>query len=188
VNIWEWNYSDSLDFVRRPIIADLKTIGDNILLAYSGHPHPQSRKGSKILERFRETGSIDLFASLSEQARRFADALERQEYRAAGNALFAEFSLRSKLSPVALPEDRELVAMARKARCGVGVTGHGGGGCIWAVGEKDDIARLREKWSAALERRNRGSLIPVRVSRKGLCLDLKTISTTKASAGGLANE
>lgn len=168
VNLWEWQYEDSLRFRRRRVSIRPSALDEHILLAYSGRPHPQSRDGSRMLDRFKETGALSVFASISDQARGFAEALERRDLRSAGECLTAEYRLRSSLLHVLNPADRDLIGLAHESQCGFSVTGHGGGGCVWAIGEKNDIAVLRDKWRQAFETRNAGFLLPVNVTRTGL--------------------
>ena len=188
VNLWEWRYSERLEFERTPVDCDSPSLGDHILLAYSGRPHPQSRDGSRILDRFKEEGAVSLFASISETARMFAESLERRDYRAAGERLSEEFRLRSRLIQVALPEDRPLFEMAASANCGVGVTGHGGGGCLWAIGEAADIAGLRDAWQSVLTERAAGAILHPAVSGTGLEVGMRSADEPLAMAEGVDYE
>ncbi len=176
-NLWEWQYADCLNFTRHPLVSDLSLLNDHILLAYTGRPHLQTRNGSQMLDKFKETAALGLIVSISEQARRFAESLRSQDYRSAGRALASEYRLRSSLLPVSHADDLELIEMAANARCGVSVTGNGGGGCIWAIGEKHDIADLREHWITAFERRTVGMLLPVNVTGTGLEVNIERTST-----------
>jgi D-glycero-alpha-D-manno-heptose-7-phosphate kinase len=172
-NLWEWRYSDRLDFRRQQLVSDLSSLNEHILLAYTGRPHLQTQNGSQMLDRFKETGALDILVSISEQARRFAESVKRQNYELAGEALFAEYRLRSSLLPVLRQDDLELIEMATNAECGVSVTGNGGGGCVWAIGEKQGIADLKKLWSRVFKRRKTGFLLPVNASDTGLevCID-----------------
>ena len=181
-NLWEWHYADRLNFRRQELVTDLSLLADHILLAYTGRPHLQSQNGSQMLDRFRETGALGLLVSISEQARRFADSIRCQDFRSAGRALFAEYQLRSSLLPVLLEDDRVLIQMATNAHCGVSVTGHGGGGCIWAIGEKNDIADLKKQWSSAFQFRKVGFLLPVNVTDAGLKVSIERASEARVTA------
>lgn len=168
VNLWEWHYADRLRFSRRRIPARLSDLEHHMLLAYSGRPHPQSRNGSRMLDRFREKSALAVFASISEHARRFAHSLSRRDFRSAGASLSAEYHLRSSLLEVLDPSDHDLKELANGLRCGFTVTGHGGGGCVWAIGEKRDISELRTLWSESFMQRDSGFILPVRATRSGL--------------------
>lgn len=182
VNLWEWQYSDRLNFRRQQLVSDLFPLNEHILLAYTGRPHVQSQNGSQMLDKFKETGALGLLVSISEQARGFAELLKCQDYRSAGASLAAEYHLRSTLLPVLLQDDLELIEMVLNAQCGVSVTGNGGGGCIWAIGEKQDIANLKKQWTSAFDRRKVGFLLPVNVTGAGLEVSIKSAGETKITA------
>jgi len=181
-NLWEWQYAERLDFKRQQLVSDLSSLDEHILLAYLGRPHLQSQNGSQTLEKFKETGALSLFVSISDQARRFAESLKEQDYRSAGESLTAAYQLRSTLLPVLPPDDLELIEMAANAQCGVSVTGRGGGGCIWAIGEKQDIADLKKQWTSAFDRRKVGYLLPVNTSGQGLEVSIKRASEANTTA------
>jgi D-glycero-alpha-D-manno-heptose-7-phosphate kinase len=62
----------------------------------------------------------------------------------AARALSNEFELQSKLMPQVLPDgDKVLVKTANEGGCGAKIAGHGGGGCIWAIGTKDSIRETK---------------------------------------------
>jgi D-glycero-alpha-D-manno-heptose-7-phosphate kinase len=168
VNLWEWRYADRLGFRRRVIVSDLRSLNDHILVAYTGRPHLQYQNGSPVLEKFKETGAIDLLVSISKEARKFAGSLAAGDFRKAGKALGDEYRLRSSLLPEMVPDDVDLIRLATDARCGVSVTGHGGGGCMWAIGEKEDVSLLKIEWERAFEQRSLGRVLPVRVTGSGL--------------------
>lgn len=184
-NLWEWQYADHLNFRRQPLVSDLSSLDEHILLAYTGRPHLQSQNGSQMLDKFKENAALSLLASISEQARRFAELLKCRNYRLAGESLTAEYHLRSTLLPVLLQDDLELIEMATDVQCGVSVTGRGGGGCIWAIGEKQDIADLKKQWIGAFERRKVGYLLPVSVTRAGLKVSIRRARRTYATTRSL---
>jgi len=167
-NRWEWQYDDRLRFKRQVLLADPAPLSDHILVAYAGRPHYETRSGSRLLDRFRETTSIDLLVKISEEARKFAAAIKRGNYMAAGASLAAEHHLRSTLLPIVRKEDLDLIDMAVSENCGVSVAGSGGGGCIWAIGEKQNIASLKDRWSGALASRRSGRLLPIKTTNQGL--------------------
>ena len=167
-NLWEWQYSDRLNFRREPLVSDLPSLNDHILLAYTGRPHEHSQNGSQMLNKLKETGSLSILVSISGHARRFAELVRCRDYESAGRSLTAEYHLRSTLLPVLRRDDLELIEMATNAHCGVSVTGKGGGGCVWAIGEKQAIGALKEHWSYAFSSREEGFLLPTKVTPTGL--------------------
>lgn len=174
-NLWKWQYAHRLSFRRQQLVSDVSSLNGHILLAYTGRPHLQSQNGSQMLEKFRETGALSLFVSISDQARKFAGSLKLRDFRLAGECLAEEHRLRSTLFPVTRQDDLELIEMAMNARCGVSVTGNGGGGCIWAIGEKTDIAELKTQWNGAFRRRKTGHLLPVSATGDGLQVRIEPV-------------
>ena len=61
-----------------------------------------------------------------------------------------------------------LLKSALSHHCGARFTGAGGGGCLWALGEADDIERLRLAWTEILSRRADARLLDAIVDPKGL--------------------
>ncbi len=177
-NLWEWQYGDQLNFRREQLVSDVSLLDEHILLAYTGRPHHQSQNGSQMLDKFKETAALSVFVAISEHARRFAELLKCGNFRSAGESLAAEYQLRSTLLPISLPDDLELIEMAANARCGVRVTGRGGGGCVWAIGEKLDIAELGKQWTDAFERRRVGSLLPCNATGTGLEIRIERAGET----------
>jgi D-glycero-alpha-D-manno-heptose-7-phosphate kinase len=180
-NLWKWQYAHRLNFRRQQLVSDVSSLNGHILLAYTGRPHLQSQNGSHMLEKFKETGALSLFVSISEQARKFAESLKRREFGLAGECLATEHQLRSILFPVTRQDDLELIEMAMNTRCGVSVTGNGGGGCIWAIGEKQDIADLKRQWNGSFELRKVGHLLPVSATGEGLRVSIERASKTNGA-------
>jgi D-glycero-alpha-D-manno-heptose-7-phosphate kinase len=169
VNLWEWKFSTHLDFVCTRLICEPEELKKHIVLAYTGTNHPPTRHGSMVLEAFKQSGAIASMVKISEQARIFAKAIQSNNYKEAGRALSTEFSLRSMLLPNILPdEDKVLIEVASEMGCGAKLTGHGGGGCVWAIGEMNAIALTRKYWKDIFEQRGSGFLMPFSISQSGL--------------------
>jgi D-glycero-alpha-D-manno-heptose-7-phosphate kinase len=61
-----------------------------------------------------------------------------------------------------------LVSSARQMDCGVRFTGAGGGGCVWALGDPDNISRLKGKWETILGSREDALLLNTRIDTRGV--------------------
>jgi D-glycero-alpha-D-manno-heptose-7-phosphate kinase len=169
VHMWEWRYGSRLDFVRHSLLSDPKILDEHIVLAYTGEPHPSSRRGSALLHSFKQSGNLETLNQISVQARNFAKAIQSGDYEQAGHALLAEFDLRSQLVPQVLHrEDYVLVEIAREAGCGAKFTGRGKGGCIWAIGPKEPIRETRQGWKGVFGQRGTGHMLPATIAREGL--------------------
>jgi D-glycero-alpha-D-manno-heptose-7-phosphate kinase len=169
IHLWEWKFTDVLDFTGRQLICNPLELEKHIILASTGITHPSSHQGSSFLNVFKRNGNLELLVQISEQARVFAEAIQAENYEQAGCALSAEFNLRSQVMPDLLPEDDQVLAeAAMEAGCGVKPTGHGQGGCIWAIGTKEAIAQTEKRWKDIFGQRGFGYLLPVSIARSGL--------------------
>jgi D-glycero-alpha-D-manno-heptose-7-phosphate kinase len=98
--------------------------------------------------------------------------LKYSDYGAAADSMNRETAVRCRLTPDVLDDiGRRLVAAARRGGCGARFTGAGGGGCLWALGEADAVARLRPRWQEILDQRPGARLLDARVARQGLRIE-----------------
>lgn len=169
IHQWEWKYDSRLNFSGRKIPFNRTELEDHLLLAYTGKVHPTSQKGSMALQMFKRSGNLELMNHISKQARIFAEAIQFDDYERAAQALSAELALRSRLIPDIIPEDdRVLLRTANGSGCGAKVAGHGGGGCIWAIGTKDAVNETRRQWESIFKNRGSGYLLPVSIATNGM--------------------
>jgi D-glycero-alpha-D-manno-heptose-7-phosphate kinase len=95
-----------------------------------------------------------------------------RNYKQAAIQMNRETSIRRTLTPDVLDNIGEkLVDLARQAGCGARFTGAGGGGCLWAVGETENIDRLRPLWEKTLSAREAAGLLNVTIDSKGLVVE-----------------
>jgi D-glycero-alpha-D-manno-heptose-7-phosphate kinase len=155
----------------KQLVCDLSKLEKHMILAYTGKTHPSSHQGSSALEGFKKNGDLALMVRISQQARDFAKAIQYSNYKRAGCALTKEFNLRSQLIPDILPKDDQiLVESAIEAGCGIKPTGHGQGGCLWAIGTQDAITFTKKRWKYIFDERCSGYLIPFTIARTGLSI------------------
>ncbi len=80
-----------------------------------------------------------------------------------------EVAIRRQMTPDVLDNmGRNLVASAIQHNCGARFTGAGGGGCIWALGEKANINRLAPVWQELLAERQGAELLDVGIDSEGI--------------------
>ena len=80
-----------------------------------------------------------------------------------------ETGIRTLMTPDVLDEiGNRLVKSAVALGCGARFTGAGGGGCIWALGEPDDINDLKHSWQGTLSGTSEGCLLSNTVDPYGL--------------------
>ena len=99
----------------------------------------------------------------------FIDALGVKNYKKAAVAMNKEMAIRNKMTPEVLDGmGKKLVESAVKNNCGARFTGAGGGGCIWALGEIDEIDRLKLTWEKFLTAKKKACLLDVKIDSTGL--------------------
>jgi len=144
-------------------------LGRHLLVAYGGIPHVSADVNGRWVRQFVAGRSRAVWEEMVGLTHRFVEALSRGDYGQAAECMHRETGLRCRLTPEVLDDlGRTLAAAARRAACGARFTGAGGGGCLWAIGEAQDIARLRPRWQEILARRSGARLLPVEVARQGL--------------------
>lgn len=169
IHRWQWQFDGRLDFARYRLTVDPDVIEKHIAVAYMGQPHPLSRGGSGTVQRFKESGNVEMFVEISRQAEVFAAAIEAEQFDLAARALLVESELRAQLIPQVLPEEDEiLLTVARESGCGAKVTGRGEGGSIWAIGPEEAIRHVKDEWQDTFERRGSGRLLPTSIAAEGL--------------------
>ena len=83
-----------------------------------------------------------------------------------------ETALRQKMTPEVLDKiGIQLVRAARAHECGARFTGAGGGGCIWALGEIENIDRLKSLWEEILSSENGARLLDINIDSRGLSIN-----------------
>jgi D-glycero-alpha-D-manno-heptose-7-phosphate kinase len=60
------------------------------------------------------------------------------------------------------------VEIALQHGCGARFTGAGGGGCIWALGEVENVDRLRPLWEEVLSTRKEARLLDAEIDTSGV--------------------
>jgi D-glycero-alpha-D-manno-heptose-7-phosphate kinase len=85
-----------------------------------------------------------------------------------------EMEIRSRLTPEVFDETgRQLAVAGAACGCGVRIAGAGGGGCVWALGEPADVARLKGEWGKLLASRKDARLLDVHIDSKGVVCTAK---------------
>ena len=171
VNQWVWRIGPSMRFVRRVLAPKrlYKELMSRILVAYPGMPHESVQvnslwvKGFVSGERRRDWEEICALTS------RFCRALAEGRWTDAAGAMNAEVDIRLDMTPEVLTDEAgTLVALARDMGCGARFTGAGGGGCVWALGEEDQVKSLKREWQRALKGFDGGKLLPAEVTAQGV--------------------
>jgi D-glycero-alpha-D-manno-heptose-7-phosphate kinase len=174
VNAWHWPAEiGSPVFRQQPVIEkeNFKELERRILLAYCGIPHESRDINGRWVRQFLSGRYRDIWAEIITCTQNFVDALSKENYKAASEWMNRETEIRRKLTPDVLDQMGEKLAeSAMKNRCGARFTGAGGGGCLWAVGEAENIDSLRKVWKELLSKREGACLLDAKTDAEGLKL------------------
>jgi D-glycero-alpha-D-manno-heptose-7-phosphate kinase len=155
VNSWTWIYGDRSGPLRRRPLLDRqgqKELSKHLLVIYSGKSHTSSRTNSRWTRDFLSGRTRAGWVKANEIVHRISEAIEGKDWRHAAQLLQQEMHVRREMTPEALiPLTERLVQQAEAEGCGARFAGAGAGGCVWAIGETEDLDRLREIWRGTLE-------------------------------------
>jgi D-glycero-alpha-D-manno-heptose-7-phosphate kinase len=172
VNAWYWRAEPGGRlFRKRTIIAKGRhqALEKHLLVAYCGIPHESRDVNGKWVKQFLLGKNRGYWSEIVDCTRRFVDALSEWNFKPAAEFMNRETAVRRKMTPEVLDEmGRKLAGSAVRHGCGARFTGAGGGGCIWAVGESENISRLRPAWKQILSGRKEAGLLDARIDAKGV--------------------
>ncbi|MBU4185158.1 MAG: galactokinase [Proteobacteria bacterium] len=172
VNAWYWlDGIKGSRFKKKAVYQKkfFKNFEKHLLLAYCGVPHISKDINGKWVKQFVSGRYRELWVEIIACTRRFVDALNKHDFKYAAESMNGEMALRKKMTPEVLdPMGEELVNSAVENNCGARFTGAGGGGCIWAIGENEDITRLKREWESILSEKEKSRMLDVNIDSQGL--------------------
>lgn len=179
-NLWSWTADPEIAAYTRDIIypenitlsenASLEkaSLKDNILVAYCGRPHVSADINGEWMRRFAEGERLP-WIKISDLAGRFSGAFSEKNWNKAADLMIQETETRLLMTPDVLDETgKKLYESAKQNGCGARFAGAGGGGCVWAIGEKENIAVLRNQWMDILDSSDGGRLLDTDIDLNGL--------------------
>jgi D-glycero-alpha-D-manno-heptose-7-phosphate kinase len=172
VHVWHWQGDLKESVFRREVAVPKKhhrELEKHLLLAYCGKPHRSKDINGRWVKQFLAGKNRGLWAEIIACTRQFIAALTKGNFQQAAICMNRETAVRKKMTPDVLDAvGDELVERARQSGCGARFTGAGGGGCIWAVGEIEDIDRLRSLWEETLSLHPTARLLDIRIDSEGV--------------------
>ncbi len=172
VNAWHWRAGTGGSIFRKETVVNksfFNKLEKHLLLAYCGRPHESKNINGLWISQFLAGRYRKFWKEIVKNTKMFIDALGGKNYKKAATAMNKEMVIRNKITPEVLDGmGKKLVASAVKNNCGARFTGAGGGGCIWALGEIDDIDRLKLTWIKLLSAKKEACLLNVKIDSKGL--------------------
>lgn len=172
VHVWKWPTGiEDPQFKKNVVVPKRRHrhFEKHLLVAYCGKPHVSTDINGRWVQQFLKGKFRPLWADIITCTRQFVSAVADRHYTLAGKLMNRETALRQKMTPDVL--DRiglRLASSARAHNCGARFTGAGGGGCIWALGEIENIDRLRSLWEEILSSENEARLLDVKIDSQGL--------------------
>lgn len=154
----------------RSLEVDLESLGDSLLVAYTGQSHFSAGNNWRIVRR-RLDGDpeiVDLFDGIRDTSKELPQALEQGDWRSVGKLVAREWSFRRQLAEgISTPEIEALLATAGRAGAWGGkACGAGGGGCIAVLCP----AERRQGIAETLQRAG-ARVLPARPVASGLEID-----------------
>jgi galactokinase/mevalonate kinase-like predicted kinase len=172
VNLWTWHFGDRFSIYQREPLLDRKAqreMSEHIVLAYSGKSHVSTRINRSWINDFLSSKTRAGWIEANEVVKRLGRAIGGRNWGRAAGLLREEMKIRKGITPDALtPLTEDLIHQAEDGGCGARFTGAGGGGCVWAVGEKGPISELKQAWKAALSSVKGGSILDCSIDPEGV--------------------
>ncbi|MCP3874962.1 MAG: galactokinase [Desulfobacteraceae bacterium] len=175
VNQWIWKMGKiSPEFERKPLFegdADIKAFDSNILIAYCGIPHVSKDINGQWVRSFVSGETRPQFEKIAGLTIDFSEAVKNKNFRQAADLMKQETNLRLKMTPDVLDNTgKKLFERAINLDCGARFTGAGGGGCIWALGDQQDIKKLRLEWQEILGTVESAKILDTKIENKGIII------------------
>ncbi|MFO7753864.1 MAG: galactokinase [Desulfobacteraceae bacterium] len=176
VNQWFWFLDNGRPaFRQKKLLAGPEAIGNLnscLIVAYCGNPHVSSDINGRWVKGFIKGENRGTFKSIARLTDRFSEAVGGGDFSLAGRYMNEETRIRMDMTPDVLDETGRLL-FDRACRMNVGArfTGAGGGGCIWALGERSAVAALEPEWKKILEQGQTGKLLETAVDSEGIKLE-----------------
>jgi D-glycero-alpha-D-manno-heptose-7-phosphate kinase len=172
VNAWYWP-SGPADppFRRKEVLPEegYAALESRFLVAYCGVPHESQDINSKWIDQFVRGTARPLWTEIVSCTNAFVQSLTKKDWAGAVKAMNREVDIRRQMTPDVFDEiGIELVEKAVAHDCGARFTGAGGGGCIWALGDEENIRALRPEWVDILSQREGARLLDTGVDPRGL--------------------
>ena len=174
VNAWYWTSAPppAMPFKQvqvAPSAEESQKLQNHILVAYCGAPHVSKDVNGTWVRQFIAGQHRSQWQKIADFSRLFVSALTSGDIPQACVMINQEVDIRCTLTPDVLDDiGKQLVAAARKQGCAARFTGAGGGGCIWALGEPSNLARLRPAWEKILTQREAAKILEAGVDFIGL--------------------
>jgi len=173
VHAWYWgaDSGNPTDYKGVNLIQpdDFSTLESHVLIAYCGKPHASKDVNNRWVKQFIAGSHRRGWIEICSLTRKFIDAISEFNYKDAADCMNREVAIRRRMTPDVFDEiGEQLRTAAQENECGVRFTGAGGGGCVWALGELEDIDRVRGMWENIVRQRSDATLLDARIDNQGV--------------------
>lgn len=176
VNVWHWPAGVHEPVYRREPLDEavgLDRLEERMVVAYCGVPHESKDINGRWVKQFLRARYRFEWQEIIHCTKKFIDSLCQGNYIDAAAAMNEETTIRCRMTPDVLDETGTVLSqIAGKHGCGARFAGAGGGGCVWAVGEKESIAVVRAAWRNALAGKKTAGILNARIDAKGVAVSM----------------
>ena len=175
VNVWHLHANPQKSVFQKKVVikkSGHKKFARHLLLAYCGIPHESKDINGRWVQQFLEGRNRSHWSEIVECTRVFVDAIAKDDIDLAVSSVIREMRIRRELTPDVVDQvGAKLVDTAENQGCGARFTGAGGGGCIWAIGQPEDIDRLRKVWEETLSQQKNARLLELSIDSNGVVVN-----------------
>lgn len=172
VNAWHWNADSAGPMFKRETLIPVDrcpSFDRRLIVAYCGIPHVSKDINGTWVRQFISGETRSVWLRILECSQKFIACVAAGDYSQAQHMMNVETDLRCQLTPEVLDDlGMALVMAAREHTCAARFTGAGGGGCLWALGEPEQIIHLKKVWGRILAGRESAEILDTHVDPQGL--------------------
>jgi len=167
INLFNWKYQDSPTIFTQTKFSHSKIdFEKKSLIVYSGCPHYLTRRGSRIIHSFlNQPNGFEFVKNVDKNTSKFICAFKKGDLVTMKQCLDYEENLRKDFLKYRIPStSSKIISVARKNNCGIKFVGGGGGGCLWVLGDEENIKKLKEEISCI----NSILILPFQIDTQGV--------------------
>lgn len=173
VNQWFWEMGPvSPQYRQVPVFEDeagINTLRERIIVAYCGNPHVSKDINKRWTRQFICGENRDRFEKISQITRTFSEAVAAKKFREAARLMNQETQLRLDMTPDVLDTmGKKMFDVAMAFNGGTRFAGAGGGGCVWAIAEAEDIALIKTHWESLCNTHETAKVLNARIDQQGI--------------------
>lgn len=174
-NAWHWNSAfDWFDFNNTSLARkeEFELIQNNFLVVYTGKTHDSHSVNTKWRNQFINGEYRDHWAEIVNLSHDFCKSFLEKDFAILPDIVKKEVSLRLELTPNVLDKNGKLLYdLAVENNCGARFTGAGAGGCMWAVGQENDIKELKKCWEKEIAQIKGACILDIKPDPNGIIFE-----------------